>query len=175
MNQDERRAPVPRTVTGKIDDSVNGKQESEADPAIEGLIEAEDQEQPRGETLSLIMSLYFGPLLAYARRIARREPIELVCDFFAERVARAEYLRSWRSSGLRLRSWLMNGLWFYAREVRSSRRATLGLAAAADVPALALDPGRAMEEAFARRLVQRALDIAGNGDQESIELAAQAT
>jgi DNA-directed RNA polymerase specialized sigma24 family protein len=82
-----------------------------------------------------VMSRYARPLATYARASALRaidEPDALVNGFFATRLVRAEYLASWRASGLPLRRWLVNGLLLHGRErQREQRKAARDGAAAA--------------------------------------------
>ncbi|MEY2795172.1 MAG: hypothetical protein RIR10_888, partial [Planctomycetota bacterium] len=82
-----------------------------------------------------VMSRYARPLATYARASALRtidEPDALVNGFFATRLTRAEYLASWRASGLPLRRWLVNGLLLHGRErQREQRKAARDGAAAA--------------------------------------------
>ncbi len=68
------------------------------------------------------MDTYHRPLATYCRatglgRADNIEPDDVVNGFFAARLADQEYLRSWSSSGLRLRQWLRNGINFYVREL----------------------------------------------------------
>ena len=51
------------------------------------------------------------------------EAEDLVHGFLVTRVARGEYLRAWRESGMRLRRFVINGFIFYLREqARAARR-----------------------------------------------------
>jgi DNA-directed RNA polymerase specialized sigma24 family protein len=74
-----------------------------------------------------IMTRYAAPLRAYAQASTLRaidDADALVNGFFVTRLSRAEYLASWRASGLPLRRWLVNGLLLHARErQRELRRA----------------------------------------------------
>jgi hypothetical protein len=67
---------------------------------------------------------YHAPLRAYVHGGSLRragEPEELVSGYFAERVTTPEFLVAWRSSGMPLRRWMMNGMGFYARGVVRDR------------------------------------------------------
>lgn len=107
-----------------------------------------------------VMQRYFDPLCAYVRssRFARLdEPADLVNAFFASRLARADYLEKWLTSGLPLRRWLANGLLLSLRErVRSDQR-RIAREAEAALPADAtheVDAEAALERAWAEGLVQ---------------------
>ncbi len=76
-----------------------------------------------------VMRRYAGPLSAYVRASSLRgveEPDELVNAFFASRLSRDGYLAKWRTSGLPLRRWLVNGMLLHARERARSRRMVAG-------------------------------------------------
>jgi len=122
-------------------------------------------ERGRAEINRHIMSVYAGPMRVYC--LGLREPQlgeaeELVEGFFADRLARADYLQEWRTSGLRLRRWLMNGLIFYVKELRRERRkdARLQDLEALELPAADDSAGRVeaeMDRAFAASVVREAL------------------
>ena len=70
-----------------------------------------------------VMESYLRPLTTYCSKIglarsARADADELVHSFFANRLSNPDYLKSWLTSGLRLRQWLRNGLHFYVHELR---------------------------------------------------------
>jgi hypothetical protein len=68
-----------------------------------------------------VMAWYRKPLVAYCRAVGlgaalRTEPDDIVNGFFASRLSEPDYLRSWQSSGFRLRRWLRNGINLFVRE-----------------------------------------------------------
>lgn len=76
-----------------------------------------------------VMGRYAQPLAEYVRASSIRtaeEPDELVNSFFASRLSRESYLAQWRTSGLPLRRWLVNGMLLHARERARSRRMAAG-------------------------------------------------
>ena len=76
-----------------------------------------------------VMRRYAHPLAEYVRASSLRsveEPDELVNAFFASRLSRDGYLAKWRTSGLPLRRWLVNGMLLHARERARSRRMVAG-------------------------------------------------
>ncbi|MFM7259332.1 MAG: hypothetical protein ACKO3W_01885 [bacterium] len=74
-----------------------------------------------------VMRRYYEPLSAYLSATSYRDvdaPAALVAGFFVDRLGDDAYLVAWKSSGLPLRKWLVNGLLFWVRtEVRRRRRA----------------------------------------------------
>jgi DNA-directed RNA polymerase specialized sigma24 family protein len=74
-----------------------------------------------------VMRRYYEPLSAYLSATSYRDvdaPAALVAGFFVDRLGDDAYLVAWKSSGLPLRKWLVNGLLFWMRtEVRRRRRA----------------------------------------------------
>ena len=73
-----------------------------------------------------VMRRYYEPLSAYLSATSYRDvdaPAALVAGFFVDRLGDDAYLVAWKSSGLPLRKWLVNGLLFWVRtEVRRRRR-----------------------------------------------------
>jgi len=72
-----------------------------------------------------IMDVYYRPLTIYCqgsslRHIAECE--EIVSGFFVSYVHRLDYLERWRTSGIRLRRWLMNGLHLHAKDLRKQQQ-----------------------------------------------------
>lgn len=117
-----------------------------------------------GEVRSHIMELYSAPLCAYVQRSSYRglgDPLEIVHGFFADRLARADFLAHWSEAGMPLRRWLVNGLCFFLRESlrREVRDKVVTLTADGPTGGDAA-PLAAMEQAFAVSLVQRALALA---------------
>ncbi len=110
-----------------------------------------------------VMTVYGGPLLIYLRGHSLRwlgDPQELVDDFFADRLGRADFFEKWRASGLRLRRWLMNGLNLYLMEERRRHQqsARAGPAEPYEDPGTWGDsPERTLDRAFAQSIVKQAL------------------
>jgi len=79
------------------------------------------------EAREYVMRRYYEPLSAYLSATSYRDvdaPAALVAGFFVDRLGDDAYLVAWKSSGLPLRKWLVNGLLFWVRtEVRRRRRA----------------------------------------------------
>ncbi len=111
-----------------------------------------------------LMDLYNWPLQAHVSATALGaygEPADLVNGFFADRLVANGYLEAWQASGKRLRTWLANGLWFYARERRRSERRHLGTGASLDdLPDQQPDVGVALDRAFAHTVTQLAIEQA---------------
>ncbi|MCA8976218.1 MAG: hypothetical protein KDC98_15965 [Planctomycetes bacterium] len=120
-----------------------------------------------------VMAVYAGPLQAYLSHTRYRscgDPTELVHGFFADRLVRDDYLVRWRASGLRLRRWLANGLLLYAKESRRrNRRDSRARAVDPDLYSTAdteLSPEAAMDRAFTRSVVRRAMEQAARDCRE---------
>ena len=98
---------------------------------------------------------------------------DLVHGFFANRLSNSEYLKSWLTSGLRLRQWLRNGLHFYVHELRRQNAAQLGKlgphigdqALPEEVPS----EGAAHDHEFERAWALAALDLAMKETKEGLE------
>lgn len=114
-----------------------------------------------------ILRLYFQPLCGYTQASSLRElgeVDEIVSGFLSNRLARGDYLRSWRENeAMPLRRWLMNGLHLYGHELRrarnnrSTRETSLdasGAAATASAPDVAGVVG--MERAWTLTVVREA-------------------
>lgn len=122
-------------------------------------------EEGRQDVTSHLMEVYAEPLRIYLLGSSFRsagEPEELINGFFANRLARREYMEGWRSSDKRLRRWLINGLIFYIKEEyrRQKRR---GASLSDEVEAGLEDPSdqyRAFEQAWAASVVRRAMSMA---------------
>lgn len=85
---------------------------------------AQVAENARAALRKHLWERYHAPLRAYVHGGSLRragEPEELVSGYFAERVTTPEFLVAWRSSGMPLRRWMMNGMGFYARGVVRDR------------------------------------------------------
>lgn len=114
---------------------------------------------------SRVMARYHAAMVAYASSSAAMqslEPHELVNNFCATRLARADYFERWQASGLPFRRWLINGLHFSAREMRKTRggtRATTtnGMEVEGDLEPPTVDAGadRAFERQFALQVMTR--------------------
>jgi hypothetical protein len=122
-----------------------------------------DAAQAAQELRTHIMARYREPLLAYATASSFRflgTPEDLVHGFFADRVARPDYLREWRGSGARLRRWLCNGLLLHmfdvAKRARREQRLQQELAQFAKVGAGGTAPDRAFDRAWAEGILERA-------------------
>lgn len=77
-----------------------------------------------------IMSVYAWPMKVYFMGTRDRwlgEPDDVVQGFLADRLGKPEYFNKWRSSGLRLRHWLINGFCFYLKELRRAQRRTTAI------------------------------------------------
>lgn len=122
-------------------------------------------EEGRRDVTSHLMEVYAEPLRIYLLGSSFRsagEPEELINGFFANRLARREYMEGWRSSDKRLRRWLINGLIFYIKEEyrRQKRR---GASLSDEAEAGLEDPSdqyRAFEQAWAASVVRRAMSMA---------------
>ena len=122
----------------------------------------EEGEAGRTEINRHLMAVYSWPLQVYFRGSSERwlgEAEDLVQGFFADRLARKDFLDAWQESGLRLRRWLMNAFCFYLKEVRRRRRKE---SREEDLPddreAVFESPEVEIDRAFAVALVRRALD-----------------
>ena len=121
----------------------------------------QEGEVGRKEINRHLMEVYTEPLVVYLGGHSGRrpgDPRETVHGFFANRLARDDFVAKWQQSGLRLRRWLMNALSFYVMECRP--RGTTMPRPAALSNNLATDAGRpeeAVDRAFARSIVKQAL------------------
>ena len=122
-----------------------------------------------------VMESYVRPLSIYCSKIGlarsvRIDADDLVHGFFANRLSNSEYLKSWLTSGLRLRQWLRNGLHFYVHELRRQNATQLGLhiegqALSEEVPS----EGAAHDHEFERAWALAALDLAMKETKEELE------
>ena len=125
-----------------------------------------------------VMESYVRPLSIYCSKIGlartvRIDADDLVHGFFANRLSNSEYLKSWLTSGLRLRQWLRNGLHFYVHELRRQNAAQLGKlgphigdqALPEEVPS----EGAAHDHEFERAWALAALDLAMKETKEGLE------
>lgn len=122
-----------------------------------------------------VMESYVRPLSIYCSKIGlarsvRLDADDLVHGFFANRLSNSEYLKSWLTSGLRLRQWLRNGLHFYVHELRRQNATQLGLhiegqALSEEVPS----EGAAHDHEFERAWALAALDLAMKETKEELE------
>lgn len=109
-----------------------------------------------------ILSAYFQPLCGYAQASSLRElgdVGELVSGFLSNRLARGDYLRSWRSTdGMPLRRWLINGLHLYAHEQRRALNNRNGRETTLDSASGTPDPAglAALDRAWALSIVREA-------------------
>lgn len=129
---------------------------------IDGLLAL--GESGRGQLNSLLMSLYGEPLKVYFLGSSARalgEPDEIVHGFLADRLGRGEYIAQWRSSGLQLRRWLMNGLCLYLRELQKRERRRQGRELNDDALTFSGDPEREADRAYVVAVVQEAVRRAG--------------
>lgn len=111
-----------------------------------------------------LLSVYAEPLHAYLACTPYRalgEADDLVEGFFADRLARPNFLSDWRRSEKRLRHWLMNAFVFYLKETaRGEGRQDRFGKINEDLPDDGLAPGEALDRAFATALVRRAMERA---------------
>ncbi|MCE2882485.1 MAG: hypothetical protein LW636_09030 [Planctomycetaceae bacterium] len=127
-----------------------------------------DQEAPERAMRELrehVMRRYYEPLCAYLSATSYRDidaPSALVAGFFVDRLADAANLRSWRTSGMPLRRWLMNGLLLWVRtELRRRRtreRRDASVARAWVAPSAA-SPEAIFEREWARAIVGDACEL----------------
>ena len=108
-----------------------------------------------------IMLVYRWPLQVYFMGTRDRwlgEPDEVVDGFFADRLARPQFLTDWRNSSLKLRHWLINAFCFYLRELKRARQrnAHEDLSPAAE-PAVGPADLHEMDRAYVASLVREAM------------------
>jgi len=85
-------------------------------------------------------------------------------------LSNSEYLKSWLTSGLRLRQWLRNGLHFYVHELRRQNAAQLGLHIGGQaLSEEVLSEGSAHDHEFERAWALAALDLAMKETKEELE------
>lgn len=118
-------------------------------------------ESGRSEINQHIMTVYRWPLRVYFMGTRDRwlgEPEDIVDGFFADRLSRPQFLADWRSSGLKLRHWLINAFCFYLREVKRARQrnAYEDLSPQAE-PAIGPSDLAEMDKAYVTSLVREAL------------------
>lgn len=123
-----------------------------------------DGSEGRADVNRHIMAVYDWPLRVYFMGSSERwlgEPEDVVGGFFADRLGRAEFLNEWRSSGMRLRRWLMNAFCFYMMELRR-QKARDRRAGELDHEPVAFrgSPEVAVDRAFKVSLVREALRVA---------------
>lgn len=111
-----------------------------------------------------IMSVYAHPLRVYFRGTSLHwlgDPDDVVAGFFADRLARGDFLEKWQESGLRLRRWLMNAFSFHLNELRRKRRRDHKTAGGLpDVGSEDIRPEQALDRAFGQSIVAEALRLA---------------
>lgn len=104
----QRQADVfPVTLTSWIDDRLAGGNTG------------------RQEVNRHVMAVYQWPLTVYFMGTRDRylgEPADVVQGFFASRLSKGDFFAQWRSSGMKLRQWLINAFCFYLKEVKRSKR-----------------------------------------------------
>lgn len=109
-----------------------------------------------------LMSVYAEPLKVYylgTRALWLGEPDEVIQGFFADRLARPDFVAGWERSGMRLRRWLMNALSFYLKELaRRQRRDAATEPANNGEVAFEGDPAAAVDRAFIVSVVRHALE-----------------
>ena len=125
-----------------------------------------------------VMESYVRPLSIYCSKIGlarsvRIDADDLVHGFFANRLSNSEYLKSWLTSGLRLRQWLRNGLHFYVHELRRQNAAQLGKLGPhigdQALPEEGPSEGAAHDHEFERAWALAALDLAMKETKEGLE------
>ena len=122
-----------------------------------------------------VMESYVRPLSIYCSKIGlarsvRIDADDLVHGFFANRLSNSEYLKSWLTSGLRLRQWLRNGLHFYVHELRRQNATQLGLQIGGQaLPEEIFSEGAAHDHEFEKAWALAALDLAMKETTEGLE------
>jgi hypothetical protein len=117
-----------------------------------------------------VMRRYYEPLAAYLSATSYRDvdaPAALVAGFFVDRLSDDAYLLGWKSSGLPLRKWLVNGLLFWVRTEVRRRRRTMERELAGGAEALALEASgsaalhaeQVFEREWARSIVSDACEV----------------
>jgi hypothetical protein len=108
-----------------------------------------------------IMAVYRWPLRVYFMGTRDRwlgEPEDVVDGFFADRLARANFVPDWRKSGLKLRHWLINAFCFYLREMKRARqRNAHEELPAVDEPAVSADELHQLDREYIASVVREAL------------------
>ena len=125
--------------------------------AVIAMLEGRRPEDVR----AFLMTQYHEPLAAYISAVDRGrlgEPRDVIAGFFADRLHRKDWLEQWRTSGLRLRRWLVNGLHFYCHEER--RRRTRDRVDDLDDGNVPASIDRVFERAYAVATVRRATEAA---------------
>ncbi|MEQ8766795.1 MAG: hypothetical protein RL885_22975 [Planctomycetota bacterium] len=97
---------------------------------------------------------------------------DVIRGFFADRLAREDFLDRWRASDKRLRHWLINAFHFYLKEQRrASHRQKRWHALPEEIESSSEPPARVIDRAFAESLVQEAsekvLNVCRSKGQES--------
>lgn len=115
----------------------------------------------RAEVNAHVMTVYSHPLQVYFKGSSWRwlgDPEDIVQGFFADRLAREDFLSEWCSSGKPLRRWLVNAFSYYLMEFRRRRRKeSRTVALGEDVGTSEGDPEAAFDRAFAVSVVREAL------------------
>lgn len=115
----------------------------------------------RGDVNRHLMSVYAYPLEVYFRGTSDQwlgDPGDVVGGFFADRLARPNFLADWQSTGIRLRRWLMNAFCLYLKEAKRRHRRDTGHAELPEEsPTGAANVDRDMDRAFAQSLTREAL------------------
>ncbi len=115
----------------------------------------------RAEVNRHLMTVYLRPLKIYFMGTSERwlgEPDDVVSGFFADRLARENFLDDWIASGLSLRRWLCNGFCFYLKELRRQKFRDGRAGELKDDPVtFSGDPEQAMDRAFVAEVVRVAL------------------
>ena len=129
----------------------------------------------RRDVTTHLMEVYAEPLRIYLLGSSFRsagEPDDLINGFFANRLAREDYLDGWRTSEKRLRRWLINGLIFYIKE--EFRRQKRGGASLSEEAEASLedptDQYQAFDQAWAASIVRRAMaEASARCKEENLE------
>ena len=129
---------------------------------IERKLDLDDE--GRRELNAHVMQTYAWPLRVYYLGTNLRwlgEPEDVIDGFFADRLARPDFLDRWRASGLLLRRWLMNGLCFYLMELRRERQGDREVREPASEPVtFSGDPHVEVDRAAVVAFVQQAMQVA---------------
>lgn len=123
----------------------------------------DEGEDGRREAVRHVMEVYDEPLRVYFAGCSLRwigDRHDLVAGFFADRLARAEFMDRWRQSGRPLRFWLIVGFKHYLYETARRERRTKAAPLPPEADASNAGADRLFDRACARALVRRAFESA---------------
>jgi DNA-directed RNA polymerase specialized sigma24 family protein len=138
-----------------------------------------DADTARERLRSHVMEHYARPLAAYVRAtsIARTLSLDaddVVHDFLAHRVSRAGFFERYAESGLPLRRYLMNGVFFLLRE-RLADRAARGGNDLAELAALETRVSPRADLVFERAWAESMLELAADHVAQELEASGDGT